>query len=190
MTSSNGNIFCVTGALCGEFTGHRWIPPTKASNAELWCFLWSAPWINSWVNNREAGDLRRHRAHHDVTLMRKWISYVVCKKVIILFRAQYVKFSRLETAISVFQMGSNNRVFFLQQVVQCCVENNYMATSGNCILHVPRNCFISEAVCFDKLQCLISEVTCFDKLTKFTASFDKRSITKDKNQACFFMNNE
>ena len=43
MTSSNGNIFRVTGPLCGEFTGHRWIPRTKASNAELWCFLWSAP---------------------------------------------------------------------------------------------------------------------------------------------------
>ena len=43
MTSSNGNIFRVTGPLCGEFTGHRWIPLTKASDAELWCFLWSAP---------------------------------------------------------------------------------------------------------------------------------------------------
>ena len=29
MTSSNGNIFRVTGPLCGEFTGHRWIPLTK-----------------------------------------------------------------------------------------------------------------------------------------------------------------
>ena len=26
-------------------------------------------WINNWVNNREAGDLRRHRAHHDVIVM-------------------------------------------------------------------------------------------------------------------------
>ena len=26
MTSSNGNIFRVTGHLCGEFNGHRWIP--------------------------------------------------------------------------------------------------------------------------------------------------------------------
>ena len=42
MTSSNGNIFCVTGHLCGEFTGPRWIPHTKASEAELGCFLWSA----------------------------------------------------------------------------------------------------------------------------------------------------
>ena len=42
MTSSNGNIFRVTGHLCGEFTGLRWIPRTKASDAELLCFLWSA----------------------------------------------------------------------------------------------------------------------------------------------------
>ena len=39
MASSNGNIFRVTGHLCGEFTGHRWIPLTKASDAELWWFL-------------------------------------------------------------------------------------------------------------------------------------------------------
>ena len=26
-------------------------------------------WINRWVNNREARDLRRHRAHYDVTVM-------------------------------------------------------------------------------------------------------------------------
>ena len=42
MTSSNGNIFRVTGHLCGEFTGHRWIPHTKASDAVLWSFIWSA----------------------------------------------------------------------------------------------------------------------------------------------------
>ena len=28
-----------------------------------------AHWINGWVNNREAGDLRRHRAHFDVIVM-------------------------------------------------------------------------------------------------------------------------
>ena len=39
MTSSNGNIFRVTGPLCGEFTGHR----TKASDVELSCILLSAP---------------------------------------------------------------------------------------------------------------------------------------------------
>ena len=29
-------------------------------------------WINGWVNNREADDLRRHRAHYDVTVMNDW----------------------------------------------------------------------------------------------------------------------
>ena len=38
MTSSNGNIFRVTGSLRGEFAGH-----TKTSDAELWCFLWYVP---------------------------------------------------------------------------------------------------------------------------------------------------
>ena len=27
-------------------------------------------WINDWVNNREAGELRRHRAHYDVIVMK------------------------------------------------------------------------------------------------------------------------
>ena len=26
-------------------------------------------WIDGWVNNHEAGDLKRHRAHYDVTVM-------------------------------------------------------------------------------------------------------------------------
>ena len=39
MKSSNGNIFHIIGHLCREFTGDRWIPRTKASDAELLCFL-------------------------------------------------------------------------------------------------------------------------------------------------------
>ena len=56
-------------AICAGNTDHRWIPHTNASDAELWCFLWSVPWIKGWVNNREAGVLRGHRAHYDVIVM-------------------------------------------------------------------------------------------------------------------------
>ena len=69
MASSNGNSFRVTGHLCGEFTGPRWILRTKDSDTELWCFI--CVWINGWVNNHEAGDLRRYRAHYDVTAMNR-----------------------------------------------------------------------------------------------------------------------
>ena len=37
-TSSKENIFRITGHLCGDFTGHWWIPRKKASEVELWCF--------------------------------------------------------------------------------------------------------------------------------------------------------
>ena len=67
MTSSNRTIFRVTGPLCREFAGHRWIPITNASDAKLWFLLLSAPEKNGWVNNRDAGDLRRHRAHYEIT---------------------------------------------------------------------------------------------------------------------------
>ena len=69
MTSSNGNIFRVTGPLCGEFTSHRWIPLTNASDMELWCFLWSATEQAFKANNQDASDLRRHRTHYDITVM-------------------------------------------------------------------------------------------------------------------------
>ena len=34
-------------------------------------------WINDWVNNREAGDLRRYRAHYDVIVMFTSILFVI-----------------------------------------------------------------------------------------------------------------
>ena len=43
VSSSNGNIFRITGPLCREFTGHRCIPLTKASDVQLCYFLWSVP---------------------------------------------------------------------------------------------------------------------------------------------------
>ena len=43
VTSLNGNIFRITGPLCGEFTSCRWIPRMKASDAEVWYILWFAP---------------------------------------------------------------------------------------------------------------------------------------------------
>ena len=54
MTSSNGNIFRVTDPLCGEFTGHRWIPLTKASDAKLW-------WFHTSALNKQLSKQSRHR---------------------------------------------------------------------------------------------------------------------------------
>ena len=47
---------------------HRW--PVNSPHKGQWrgalMFSLICAWINRWVNNREADDLRRHRAHYDV----------------------------------------------------------------------------------------------------------------------------
>ena len=43
-------------------------------------------WINDWVNNREAGDLRRHHGHCDVNVMNSLeINYFTCSTFVWLF---------------------------------------------------------------------------------------------------------
>ena len=66
-------IFRVTGSFPGESTGHHWIPLTKASDVELWCFFFICAKTNSWANNEA---LRRHCALHDVSVMLKYSTYV------------------------------------------------------------------------------------------------------------------
>ena len=69
MTSSNGNIFRVTGPLCA---GNSPVPVNSPHKGQWRGALMSSlicARISDWVNNREAGDLRRHRGHYDVIVM-------------------------------------------------------------------------------------------------------------------------
>ena len=71
MTLSNGISFCVTGPSCGNSPDiHR--SPVNSLHKGQWCgalmFSLICAWINGWVNNRDADDLRRHRGHYDVTV--------------------------------------------------------------------------------------------------------------------------
>ena len=73
MTSSNGNIFRVL-ALCA---GNSPVPvnsPHKGQWRGALMFSLICVWINGWVNNRGAGDLRRYRGHYDVNVMLYWDS--------------------------------------------------------------------------------------------------------------------
>ena len=44
-------------------------------------FSFICVWINGWVNNGEAGDLRRYRAHHDVIVL--WSLWWGCHDVLL-----------------------------------------------------------------------------------------------------------
>ena len=57
-------------ALCA---GNSPVPvnsPHKGQWRGALMFSFICVWINDWVNNREAGDLRRHRGHYDVNVMK------------------------------------------------------------------------------------------------------------------------
>ena len=71
MTSSNGNLFRVTGHFLWEIHRSPVNSPHKSQWREALLFSLICAWINGWVNTREAGDLRRNRAHYDVTIMNK-----------------------------------------------------------------------------------------------------------------------
>ena len=51
-------------ALLAICAGNSPVPGEFPSQKPVICV-----WINGWVNNREPGDLRRYRAHYDVTVM-------------------------------------------------------------------------------------------------------------------------
>ena len=61
MTSSNGNISRITGPLCWGFNRHRWIPLTKASDAELNDFFDLR--LNKWLSKQ---------------LKRRWFELPLC----------------------------------------------------------------------------------------------------------------
>ena len=50
---------------------HRWLvnSPHKGQWRGALMISTICAWTNGWINNREAGDLRRHRAHYDVNVM-------------------------------------------------------------------------------------------------------------------------
>ena len=68
---------------------HR--PPMNSHKGQWrWSFMFSliCARINRWVNNREAGDLRRYRVHYDVIVMLIWfalkeiqlVSIILCSR--------------------------------------------------------------------------------------------------------------
>ena len=69
MTSSNVTYVSALLALCA---GNSPVPvnsPHKGQWRGSLMFSLICVWINDWVNNREAGDLRRHYGHYDVNVM-------------------------------------------------------------------------------------------------------------------------
>ena len=62
-------------------------------------------WINGWVNNRDAGDLRRYRAHYDVTVMT--IVYPVPRRHVVSLGHNEIYLHKMINVIFYIYMGSS-----------------------------------------------------------------------------------
>ena len=56
-----GNVYCVTGPLCGQSTDHRWIALTKRQNADFDVLLDAN--LEKWLNKRSVGLRPRLHPH-------------------------------------------------------------------------------------------------------------------------------
>ena len=146
MTSSNGNIFRVTGRLCGEFTVHR--SPVNSPHNGQWrgalVFSLICAWTDGWANNRDACDLRRHRAHYDVTVTYLWFPQYCCCFVF----NELTTYLKMAVVINVVIWGrakvrpfcgKKNFWNIIQNFVQLCIAHILPGTSDKhktCIFNV------------------------------------------------------
>ena len=79
MTPSNGNIFPRYWPFVQGVQQSPANSPHKIQWRGALMFSLICAWINCWVNNRESGDLRRHHAHYDVSVMKTTLKFVSYK---------------------------------------------------------------------------------------------------------------
>ena len=82
--------------------------------ALMFSLIWS--WINACVNNREAGDLRRNRAHYDVIIRARTIVYCWIRYRSIL--CPLINFNILSPSDAIWCHKSWSA---LAQVMTCCL---------------------------------------------------------------------
>ena len=80
-SSSSSSSYSMTTWSNGHFSALLAIWPVNSLRKSQWRRAWMfsliCAWINGWVNNSEAGDLRRHRAHYDVIVMFFFVVAIV-----------------------------------------------------------------------------------------------------------------
>ena len=84
--------------VTGEFPAKR--PVTRSL---MFYLIWA--WINGWVNNRKAGDLRGHRAHYDVIVMYQDHDSVTLSEA--------VRPDHVVNTMSQFMFSLNDNILFL-----------------------------------------------------------------------------
>ena len=114
--------------------------PVNSPHKGQWCgpFMFSliCAGINGWVNNHEAGDLRRHRAHYDVTVITVWFFFSLM--------------TRTRETASIYFLCCSELNMLLNKLSSCrCRESPWRSCKGNVMnrhmCYIKFNYFIQQS---------------------------------------------
>ena len=156
--------FSALPAICA------WTSPVNSPHKDQWrgalMFSLIYAWINDWVNNGKAGDLRRYPAHYDVTVMdnasRTSIedasTYIFCKQYSYLncrppcvFRIQSVKWNntvkcRLPWSAILVQVSWHQMLLFCMfTILTGCSESDSPGGDFEILCNI--SCIFAENPC-------------------------------------------
>ena len=97
---------------------------------------------NGWVNNGEAGDLRRHQVHYDVILMYSWWAGHTCDR----YRLMSVLWMAMTDLWHVKDSGTHF-IDGLPITIQVLCQNNFDYVPGHQARHMPM-CFVQNFLTF------------------------------------------
>ena len=93
---------------------HQWTvsSPYKGQWRRALIFSLICAWINGWVNNSEAVDLRHHRLHYDITVMvyNRYISAIITKAGL---KIMYLNFHAYPRC----QWVNKNKIYSLSAII-------------------------------------------------------------------------
>ena len=158
--------------------------------ALMFCLI--CAWINGWVNNREAGDLRLHRAHHDVTVLRAVIENCrhCVRYISIIFRVAHYQLSRMMSHLM------TERIFIFHLIIIIKSEG---WTHGRCGRSGPRQCRlysnISQILLLYKIWGYYNQIWLYEIIHDWRYIIDMSKFhnagiwSMDKNILCLMFKN-
>ena len=120
-------------------------------------------WINCWVNNREASDLRRHHAHCEVTAMG--FIYQSSRRCDIGAGVMHTHSQRHTYGRNKLNWSPPIQANTCQSVCTVCRYGNSWKPSDTYIDSLVQDCSISSALAMEVLQFCVKPLLCICKLT-------------------------
>ena len=125
--------------------------PHKGQWRGAFMFSLICVWINDWVNNREASDLRRYRAHYDVIVMNidkllcytTWCAVISFDEISGHMRYLWEVVARNCNTLLFVEIGKYSKTYFMHKSLE---EDYYQEDSGTVFINVKSHIYVRDPI--------------------------------------------